>query len=64
MTQNNQNRSFLSAFWARLKRSLEPETADLKRARQVRFLERCLRKDCLTEKVRKRLERQWSEIST
>ena len=67
MAQRNQNRSFLSIFWDRLKRSLLQERCPTTTAGgttwQVRFLERCLVEDCLVEKDRKRLERQWSEIS-
>lgn len=66
MAYTNRNRSFLSIFWNRLKRSLVqercPKTLTLRTTRKVQFLERCLVEDCLVEKVRKQLEQQWLEI--
>ena len=67
MTQKDRKVSLLKAIWNRLKYALgnEPnEIADNSRlAYRVAFLERCFIEDCLVEKTRKQLERQWQEVS-
>lgn len=67
MAQKDCKRSLLSAIWHRLKLALGNESdqaaAKSRMAYKIQFLERCWIEDCLVEKYRKQLERQWSEFS-
>lgn len=67
MAQKDRKVSFLTAIWNRVKYALgneQDEAADsAKLAYWISFLERCFIQDCLVEKTRKQLERQWQEIS-
>jgi len=70
-TQKTSKASFLSVVWNRLKYLFTIEdrsdTATLVKSKlycRVRYLERCLLKDCPVEENRKRLERTWKELSS
>ena len=68
MTPQDRKPTFLTVFWNRLKYALsahadDPPPLPAKSPYRVRYLERCLLKDCLVEENRKRLERSWQESS-
>lgn len=63
MTHKNQKYSFLHIIWRWMKSSLVEESTEevrqFRTVRRVQYLERCLAEDCLVEKNRKQLEKQW-----
>ncbi|MGB3296565.1 MAG: hypothetical protein WBB01_26565 [Phormidesmis sp.] len=69
MAPQDRKPTFFSVIWNRLKYALSahpdelPPALPAKPPYRVRYLERCLSKDCLVEENRKRLERSWQAAS-
>ncbi len=70
MAQSDRKIPLLATLWNRLKDSLKawfleasPSEGQAKPSYKVLYLERCWTEDCLIEKTRKQLERQWQEVS-
>jgi len=70
MAEQNKDIPLLSVLWQRFKAFFVEDAdttnllcVDRKLMYRVRYLERCFHEDCLVEKARKQLERQWQEVS-